>query len=991
MPMNPDGTFSRVWKFVDRFVSGDKVTRADLDTAIDDLVEPIQQSLVADKEMADLATQVREDALSSSESSQSASQSAARAEDAENTVSQMAETVSEDRDTTRSYRDESLTAKNEAVEAKDASLNAQQASETAENGAEAARAGAEAARDAAIAAPSDVFASTADALSQGVVGYSGIVAGSGGTDGVFDLAFSGGGGSGAVGKFVVSGGALTSITIIFPGVNFTSAPSPDFSASAGLTGASATLLLGNVVASGRYFAVPNSNDETFIDLYQNASGVASFVTSMPSSEALKTVTKEISEIVKIGHPTSPLGAGTNTASASNFVFANPMLASGTVRKVSFFADNAGPLELAAWSKSGDVFTKQRSQTITAVAGWQEVEINLPVNSGERLGFYGNMIVSYTASALADSGGWYAGAGDSFTDASASASSRLHFTFEVWTPTRLDKAESDIAGKLDAAEFEEMESDLYDVLVQRIGSGDPVVDGSHNLSASLFALGEPVISDGVLTNFSCFTSAAGDVRVIIFDRVGDTFTISSEETVSATGGSESFSLNMPVLEGQHVGVFGTKVRFMAGETEAYGWYAGAGPTSFTDDTASKTTPLRVGFDITYKRLKDFSKTARPRAVDLPFEYGFINNTGQSLGEGSQTATSGTSPITTSQEYDNLGFAAYPTAPSEPQPATVANTQKATDRGEFPGLGAMSAIRAALLRDNDLSYQDVKSTLVVGNNAQSGRRIDQLSKGSAFYQSALAMAEAMGGYLSGKTGVVASLWTQGENDGSAGTSAESYISQMLQLAKDYDADFRAITGQSKRVPLISYQTNSSAYRYIGLAQLEASLQSPLIYMACPTYMLSYYDSVHIDSVSARILGAYYGEAIKAVVMDGEDWQPLRAVDANVLGTTITVTFNKSGLVFDTTSMPAQTNHGFSIEDDTGSAVAITSLEVRNGNQVRVTCASAPGPDWKVRYGNNSVTGKAPYGGGGGNLRDSAGNEKTFDGTPLHNWCVLFDWTL
>lgn len=79
MPMNPDGTFSRVWKFVDRFVSGDKVTRADLDTAIDDLVEPIQQNLAADKEMADLKEQVRSDATAAAASKDGAVGNAALA------------------------------------------------------------------------------------------------------------------------------------------------------------------------------------------------------------------------------------------------------------------------------------------------------------------------------------------------------------------------------------------------------------------------------------------------------------------------------------------------------------------------------------------------------------------------------------------------------------------------------------------------------------------------------------------------------------------------------------------------------------------------------------------------------------------------------------------------------------------------------------------------------------------------------------------------
>lgn len=67
-------------------------------------------------------------------------------------------------------------------------------------------------------------------------------AGSGGTDGTFALAFTGGTGTGAVGTFTVTGGALTAITITNPGA-YTVAPTLSFAASSGLTSATATVSL----------------------------------------------------------------------------------------------------------------------------------------------------------------------------------------------------------------------------------------------------------------------------------------------------------------------------------------------------------------------------------------------------------------------------------------------------------------------------------------------------------------------------------------------------------------------------------------------------------------------------------------------------------------------------------------------------------------------------------------------------------------------------
>lgn len=69
--------------------------------------------------------------------------------------------------------------------------------------------------------------------------------GTGGADGTFALAFTGGTGSGAVGTFTVTSGAVTAVAITERGV-YTDAPSLDTAASAGLTGATFTTALEQV-------------------------------------------------------------------------------------------------------------------------------------------------------------------------------------------------------------------------------------------------------------------------------------------------------------------------------------------------------------------------------------------------------------------------------------------------------------------------------------------------------------------------------------------------------------------------------------------------------------------------------------------------------------------------------------------------------------------------------------------------------------------------
>lgn len=348
------------------------------------------------------------------------------------------------------------------------------------------------------------------------------------------------------------------------------------------------------------------------------------------------------------------------------------------------------------------------------------------------------------------------------------------------------------------------------------------------------------------------------------------------------------------------------------------------------------------------------------------------------------------MTTVAEFDSKGFAAYPATPVSLFDATVANTERAPSRGEWPGLGAAASIRAALLRDNNLSYSDVKSTVVVANNAVGGALLSEIYKGTDPFSSAVAQAGALGGVTGESSGVLAVTFGQGESDSIGGTTPATYLSDLIQLAEDNDADLRAAAGQSKRIPTVVYQLNATG-RDIGLMHLQASIDSPLIYCAGPMYWLTYYDTLHIDAASSRLVGALHGEVIKRVAIDGEEWEPLRPIDAKVLGNAITLTFNKSGLVLDSTLMVGQVNSGFVVKNSGGTVQTVSAVDVLNSNQVRLTCATTPASDWAVEYGVPAVGRSDAFIGNMGNLRDNAGAEIIFDGSPLHNWCVMFDWTL
>lgn len=368
--------------------------------------------------------------------------------------------------------------------------------------------------------------------------------------------------------------------------------------------------------------------------------------------------------------------------------------------------------------------------------------------------------------------------------------------------------------------------------------------------------------------------------------------------------------------------------------------------------------------------------------------YFNNTGQSLGEGSN------GNLTTAQEYDNIGFAARASSPVATVTLTVANTE-VTGRGESPMYGALGHIKALIQAESGLAYTDMSYQLLACNNGYSGYALAQLNKGTVPYN--LALSQVTSGYsiaqTAGKTFMVGAMfWTQGETN--AADTMAAYRDALKQLALDWDTDTKAITGQTVDVPLICYQTATNGTTNVALGQLAAANESDLVYMACPMYQFDYYDVQHINAISSKWLGAYYGLVYKRVVIDGEDWSPVQPLSHVLQGNVLLVTFNVPvrPLVLDTTLVPAQTNYGFTAVNSASAAVTINSVEVVGPATVKFTLAASVAGG-KLRYGHNTATGKSPFVGGCGNLRDSQGDDMVYEvlDKPMHNWCVIFEYSL
>ena len=192
------------------------------------------------------------------------------------------------RDTTLGYRDEAEGFRD------DAELFADNAEASAVSAA-ASLAAVEVVSLTSGAYPNEAADDVPEGLTQASVGA--ITAGSGGTDGTFALAWTGGNFLvDPTGTFTVAGGVLTAVTITGPGLYIGASPTvptPDFSASTGLTGAAVALTAVALVVSGEGYWVQSADGER-LERYINDSGVATaeagvgdiFTTQVPAPEAI---------------------------------------------------------------------------------------------------------------------------------------------------------------------------------------------------------------------------------------------------------------------------------------------------------------------------------------------------------------------------------------------------------------------------------------------------------------------------------------------------------------------------------------------------------------------------------------------------------------------------------------------------------------------------------------------------------------------------------
>jgi hypothetical protein len=200
-----------------------------------------------------------------------------------------------------------------------------------------------------------------------------------------------------------------------------------------------------------------------------------------------------------------------------------------------------------------------------------------------------------------------------------------------------------------------------------------------------------------------------------------------------------------------------------------------------------------------------------------------------------------------------------------------------------------------------------------------------------------------------GVGGIVLTHGECD----ANTADYATGLYQMWQDYNADLKAITGQTRDVVLFGSQqsTQNSGAKGSAVQLWQASVAHPeQIVCTGPKYQYQYGpDSLHLPATGYVRLGEKYAEIFDIVVNQERTWKPLQPNKITRSGAVITIAFDVPNppLVWDSTLAPPhqQMNQqwaagkGFEVSNQSNQPLTISSVAI-SGNNVLLTLDKDPG---------------------------------------------------
>lgn len=479
-------------------------------------------------------------------------------------------------------------------------------------------------------------------------------------------------------------------------------------------------------------------------------------------------------------------------------------------------------------------------------------------------------------------------------------------------------------------------------------------------------------------------SSGDVKIAVWSRSGSTFAKLAEETLTVVAGYNNLPTGLTFKRGDYLSHSGNVIALTGTSGSGDDNLSSYLGTRTGTDGATIVSPTVNASPVRHAVIMHITRTAtiggggaaRPVLADdllLAVSMGSRN----SLGFGDSGATT--------QIEDGLvqGWSSTHTL----LPLTAANANGANGDAAFLAFAAAykAKLRARNVRPEDMAHQVVATQVAFSAN---GTTIGTIASNQVPYLSTAAK-RLMRAAEERRVGMVA-LLTDGDRESSQSTVG---YATGLQSYLDAMASAWATVGGTG-VPLILSWHFATFRQYranVTLLQRDFAKMNDNYVLVTPNYHLGFRNDRDLTQVGLRTLGAFFARAYHQIVVEGRRWEMLQPAAIEISGTKVILSFNKSGLVFDTVTVPEQPAMGFSVKTAPGASVTISAAEIVDGNRVVLSCSTPPGAGATISYGDINAVGMGAYTGQAGNLRDSAGMRETFEGVPLHNWCALFDWTV
>jgi hypothetical protein len=386
--------------------------------------------------------------------------------------------------------------------------------------------------------------------------------------------------------------------------------------------------------------------------------------------------------------------------------------------------------------------------------------------------------------------------------------------------------------------------------------------------------------------------------------------------------------------------------------------------------------------------DAGRDVGPNAVDAappprPFDWVQIISTGQSLSVGASGLPVDVRPqpfqnlmlsdVSPAPAYDNVGdmLSLVPLRSPLRAVAPVSGAYPNNIYGETASEGLANQVSALSIARDGKDYVTIATAVGQGGrkleylNKQAGMPYpvkpttgmgDRLAYWASMYEAThlkeLAIAQGK------RFGTGAVFLTHGESDAhilAVTTPAAEYEAGLVKLARDYDADLRAITGQSVKIPFFTSQQGTFPVVADAIPTTTNTLWSVSVKypgeIVCvgPKYQYEYSaDHVHLTAPAYERLGEKYAEVYYHTVLQGRRWRPLEPVQVTRSGKEIAVDLYVPypPLSFDTAvssahqsmNNPWRRGKGFEVVTAAGAKLEIESVMIM-GNTVKIVLTQLP----------------------------------------------------